>query len=93
MSAPLADDGPMPTTRNLGQKIALTFAGICFLAAAACAVAAVLYESRSPNDAIRASLLASVVFFGGSGIVLYVIGTARLKGLLSGPRDDEGSAR
>jgi hypothetical protein len=70
-------------SKNFGQKIALVFAGLSVVAAVACIVAAVLYEPRSANDAVRSSLLASVFFFGCTGTVLFVIGTARLKGLLS----------
>jgi hypothetical protein len=34
-------------------------------------------------DPVHASLMASSVFFAGVGVVLYVMGTARLQGLLS----------
>lgn len=70
--------------KNLGQKIAFFFAILSYLAAAGCALGAMLYTSENPYDPIRASLMASVVFFAGCGIVLHVIGTARLKGILAG---------
>ncbi len=69
--------------RTFGQSIAYLFALLSFVAAAVCVVAAWLYQAESATDAIRGSLLASVVFFLGTGTVLYVIGTARLKGLLT----------
>lgn len=68
--------------KNLGQKIAIVFAALCYLAAAGCAVAAYL-QPGTGYEPIRAAFMASVVFFVGSGIVLHVIGTARLKGILS----------
>jgi hypothetical protein len=72
--------------RNLGQKISLLFAVLCVLAAIAAAVAAVVYEPRAEMDPIHASLMASAFFFGCCAVVLYVIGTARLKGEI---RQDE----
>ena len=75
--------------RHLGQKIAFAFAILCYLAAIGCAVTAFLL----PGDGdvpIRGAFMASVVFFVGCGIVLHVIGTARLKGLLSDKPDSAG---
>ena len=69
--------------KPLGQRIAFAVAILCYAAAVASGFAAVVYQSASSNDAIRASLMASVVFFIGCGVVLQVIGTARLKGILS----------
>lgn len=75
--------------KPFGQRVALVAAVLCYIAATACALAAWLYDSATPNDPIRASLMASVVFFVGCGIVLQVIGNARLKGILSETdRDD-----
>ena len=71
-------------SRPLGQKIAFAVALICYVAAIASAVAAYLYQSTSPNDPVRASLMAAIVFFIGCGVVLHIIGKARLKGVLSG---------
>lgn len=71
-------------SRPIGQKIALGFAIFSYLGAVICALGAVFYTDTDPNDAIRAALMASVVFFVGCGVVLQVIGTARLRGVLSG---------
>lgn len=70
--------------RPIGQRIAFAAAIFCYAAAFACACAAFVYQSTVANDPIRASLMAAVVFFVGCGVVLHTIGTARLKGLLSG---------
>jgi len=77
--------------RNPGQKIAFIFALLCYMAAFVCAVAAILYEVEVPNDAVHASLMASVVFFASCGGVLHVIANTRLSGLPSGT--DEEAAR
>lgn len=68
--------------KNLGQKIAIVFAALSYLSAVGCAVGAYM-QPGTGYEPIRAALMASVVFFVGSGIVLHVIGTARLKGILS----------
>lgn len=73
--------------KGLGQKISLWFAGACVLAMLAAAIAAVVYEPRTEMDPIHASLMASAFFFGSCAVVLYVIGTARLKG--PARRDDD----
>lgn len=69
--------------QNIGQKFALLFAIASYLAAVGCLVAAVLYEPVQTSDPIQASLIASVIFFGGCAIVLHVIARARIKGLVS----------
>ena len=74
-------------TRGIGQKISLVFAVVCTLAALATAIAAMIYEPGSEQDPIHASLMASAFFFGSCAVVLYVIGTARLKGEIR-QRDD-----
>jgi drug/metabolite transporter (DMT)-like permease len=79
-----------PVKKSFTQKIVFVVAIICYLAAIACAFAAFLHESADPNDPIRASLMAAVVFFVGCGVVLHVIATARLGGVLSGSGDIEG---
>ncbi len=76
--------------KTFGQKIAYLMAMLSFLAAAGCVVAVFVYQTTMELDPIRGSLMASVVFFIGVGVVLYVIGTARLKGLLSLDRDNSG---
>lgn len=73
-----------PVGRTLGQHIAYGFALTFYAIGIGCGVGAFIYEPSSPLDPIRASLMASVVFFAGAGIVLHVIGSARLKGILSG---------
>jgi len=57
---------------------------LCYVAAFACALGAFLYQGTQSGDPVRASLMAAVVFFVGCGVVLHIIGTARLKGVLSG---------
>jgi hypothetical protein len=78
--------------RNAGQKIAFVVAILCYLAAFGCAVAAILYEVEGPNDAVHASLMASVVFFASCGGVLHVIANTRLSGMPS-VTDDETAHR
>lgn len=70
--------------KPLGQRIAFTAAIFCYAGAVASAAAAFLYQSPLSDDPIRASLMATVVFLVGCGVVLHIIGTARLKGVLSG---------
>ena len=72
------------TERHLGQKIALGIAALCYLTAAGCGIGAFFYSSETSGDPILASLMAATVFFISCGVVLQVIGTARLKGVLSG---------
>lgn len=74
-------------TRPLGQRIAFVVAVSCYVAAVVAAIAAFLHENASPEDPVRAALMATVVFFVGCGVVLHVIGRARLKGILSGSGD------
>lgn len=69
--------------KHFGQKVALVFSVLCYLGAAGMFVGLMLL----PEDAavpVRGSFMASVVFFISCGIVLHVIGTARLKGIISG---------
>lgn len=82
LCCPLHSGTDMKT--HLSQRIAFTVAVLCYAGAAACGFAAFLYQSDIPNDPIRASFMAAVVFFLGCGIVLHVIGKARLGGVLSG---------
>lgn len=74
-------------TRGFGQKASLVLAVVCVLAALATAIAAILYKPDAEMDPIYGSLLASVFFFGSCAVVLYVIGTARLRGDIR--RDDD----
>jgi uncharacterized membrane protein len=73
--------------KPIGQRIAFVVAILCYVAAAACVVGVFLYQTTETNDPIRSSLMASVVFFVGCGVVLHVIATTRLKGILSGSGD------
>lgn len=60
--------------RNLGRRIALGFAVASFASALLTLVAFVIMFGRYGSaNAIVASLMASIVFFVGCGIVLYVI--------------------
>jgi uncharacterized membrane protein len=69
--------------KTIAQHIVYVLAMISFLAAVACVIGIFTYQPTTQLDPIRASLMASTVFFAGVGIVLYVIGTARLKGILT----------
>lgn len=75
--------------KHLGQKIALFFAVLAYLGAVSCMAAIWMLEFGADQDPIKASLMASVVFFIGCGMVLQVIGSAKLSGLLSGSGDIE----
>ena len=77
------------TPRLLGQKIALAIAYLCYATAVGCAVMAVVYDTQSESDPVQASFMAAIVFFVGCGVVLHVIGTARLHGVLSGSGDHD----
>lgn len=75
--------------RPIGQKIANVVAMLCYSLGAASTLGAMFYRAEVPQDPVRASLMASVVFFVGCGVVLHVIGTARLAGILSGDGEIE----
>ncbi len=70
--------------KPFGQRIAFALAILSYAAAGASALTAFFYQSELSNAPIRASLIAAVVFFVGCGVVLHVIGKARLEGVLSG---------
>ena len=80
---------PGRSTRHKAQTVALFFAVLSYLAAVGAALAAFMHDGELPADPIRASLMASVVFFVGCGVVLHVIGTARLSGILSATHPDQ----
>jgi len=68
--------------RGIGQKIAFASAVIFYLCGIACAIAAFYYNRQLGSDnPIVASLMASVVFCIGGGIVLHVIGRVDLPSL------------
>ena len=66
--------------RRTFQKILMVIAMISYLAAVGCGIA-VAYRGVDMGDVIGASLMASVVFFVGVGIVLQVIGSVDLPDL------------
>lgn len=76
------------TEKTFGQKIAMVIAVLCYIAGAACAAGAAFYPFPTPDNVIQASLMASVVFFVGCGIVLHAIATTRLKGIITLDRSD-----
>ncbi|MBU0500498.1 MAG: hemerythrin family protein [Gammaproteobacteria bacterium] len=72
----------MPTQRPF-QKLLLAIAILSYLAAAACGVGVIFFKD-SLSDPVAASLMASIVFFIGVGVVLQVIGTVNLPDLRVG---------
>ena len=62
------------------QKVLMVIAFISYFAAILCGVGA-FYFGDGSQDPITASLMASVVFFAGVGIVLQVIGSSNLPDL------------
>ncbi len=66
--------------RGLIQKLLLIIAVVNYLAAIACGVTAG-YPGTGFSDEVVASLMASVVFFVGIGIVTHVMANARLPDL------------
>ena len=68
--------------RGIGQKIAFASAIISYFCGIGCMIAAYYYTQQlGSENPIVASLLASVVFCIGCGIVLHVIGKADLPDL------------
>ena len=67
--------------QNLAQKISFVLAILSYLTGVGCAIYAVLHGAEELGKPVYASLLASVVFFGGVGVVLHVIGKADLPSL------------
>ncbi|MDH3947827.1 MAG: hemerythrin family protein [Gammaproteobacteria bacterium] len=66
--------------RRLFQKILMVIAMLSYLVAVGCGIA-IGYRGVDTGDVVVASLMASVVFFIGVGIVLQVIGSANLPDL------------
>lgn len=66
--------------RGYIQKLLLVIAVINYLAAVACGIAAG-YPGTGFSDVVDASLMASVVFFLGVGIVLHVLANANIPDL------------
>ena len=69
--------------RRLFQKILIIIAMISYLMAVGCGIA-IGYRGLDTGDVIVASLMASVVFFVGVGVVLQVIGSVDLPDLKIG---------
>ena len=65
--------------RSLPRKILLGLAVFSYLAAVACGAAAWWYREQ-PQE-IVGSLMASIVFFAGVGVVLHVLANASLPDL------------
>lgn len=66
--------------RRRFQRYLLVVAIICYAAAAACGVAAGMMR-QDYQDPVFASLLASIIFFAGVGVVLHVIANTNLPDL------------
>lgn len=68
--------------RGIGQKIAYISAIVFYLCGIACVIAAWYYNQQlDSNHPVVASLMASVIFCIGGGIVLHVIGKVDLPNL------------
>jgi hypothetical protein len=73
--------------RSKIQKMLMGIAVISYIVAIGCGVAAAYTSDGSANPVV-ASLMASVVFFVGVGIVLHVIGSTDLPSLKIGRERD-----
>jgi hypothetical protein len=69
--------------RSMIQKVLMVIAVISYIAAIGCGSAAA-YLSDGSASPVVASMMASVVFFAGVGIVLQVIGSTNLPNLKVG---------
>jgi len=69
--------------RSMIQKVLMVIAITCYIVAIGCAIAAGYLSDGSANPVV-ASMMASVVFFAGVGIVLHVIGSTNLPSLKVG---------
>lgn len=76
--------------QTLAQKISVIIAFISYLAATACIIGLYFYyDGEGMNNPISASLMASTVFFIGTGIVLHVMGKCDLPVLRFDSQDKE----
>ena len=66
--------------RSMIQKIIMGIAAVSYITAIACGIAAGYFSDGTANPAV-ASMMASVVFFAGTGIVLHVISSTNLPSL------------
>ena len=69
--------------RSMIQKVLTGMAVLSYIAAIGCGITAV-YLSDGSASPVVASMMASVVFFAGVGIVLHVIGSSNLPSLKVG---------
>jgi hypothetical protein len=69
--------------RSMIQKVLMGIAALSYITAIGCGIAAGYLSDGSANPVV-ASLMASVVFFAGVGIVLHVIGSTSLPSLKVG---------
>lgn len=67
--------------QNLAQKISFYIAILSYLTGIGCAIYAMSQGPEVLGKAVYASFLASIVFFGGVGVVLHVIGKTDLPSL------------
>ena len=63
--------------RSMIQKVMMGIAAASYVTAIVCGVTAALISDGTANSAV-ASLMASVVFFAGTGIVLQLISSSNL---------------
>lgn len=66
--------------RSIIQKIIMGIAAVSYTAAIGCGIAAGYLSDGTANPVV-ASMMASVVFFAGTGIVLHVISSTSLPSL------------
>jgi hypothetical protein len=79
------------TKRRTAQKVSLAFGYFSFFMALVTALAAAYIGNRDgTEDPIFAALAATIVFFTGAGVVLYVMGAANLPDLSIG-KDEQNS--
>ena len=72
----------MKKERKLGQKISLFFSILSYILAFAALVGGIYWKMQyGTQDPIFASLLASVFFLAGCGVVLQVVANANLPDL------------
>jgi hypothetical protein len=79
------------TKRRTAQKVSLAFGYFSFFMALVTAAAAAYIGNRDgTEDPVFAALAATIVFFVGAGVVLYVMGAANLPDL-SISKDEQNS--
>ena len=66
--------------RSKIQKVLMGVAVVSYVASIGCAIAAAILSDGTANPVV-AGMMASVVFFAGTGIVLHVIGSTSLPSL------------